>query len=84
MHDLISLALLVIGLILLFSVDTIIAKDTSNNYLKTIYDNKNIAGSVCIAGAYYVYVYYVSQLNNPVLILPSYNESMATSDVLNL
>jgi hypothetical protein len=100
MYNYIAIALLILGLVLLFSVDSIIDKNTSNSTLKTVRDNKNIVGACCVAGAYYSYTLSQKEMNHhdistselevPDRIpqtgehLPSYNESMATSDVLNL
>jgi hypothetical protein len=99
MYNYIAIALLVLGLVLLFSVDSVIDKNTTNSTLKSISDNKDMVGAACVAGAYYAYtlsqketmhINSDSQMEVPSRIphvgeqLPSYDESMATSDVLNL
>jgi hypothetical protein len=99
MYNYIAIALLILGLVLLFSVDSVIDKNTTNSTLKSIRDNKDMVGAGCVAGAYYAYtlsqketmhVNPGSEMEVPERIphvgerLPSYNESMATSDVLNL
>lgn len=100
MHSFIAITLLILGLVLLFSVDTIIDNKTSNSTLRIVYDNKNIVGSACIAGAYYSYLTSQNELANftnpeselevPSEIshvgenLPSYDQSIGTSDILNL
>lgn len=98
MNKIVSVTLLILGVILLFSIDNIIDKNTSNSTLKSIYDNRNIIGSVCIAVAYYFYTVpetnnlfsIKSQLEIPSKIpqladeLPSYDQSIGTSDVLKL
>lgn len=99
MYNYIAIVLLILGFVLLFSVDYIIDKNTTNSTLKTVRDNKNIVGACCIAGSYYAYTLSQKETihvntNAPLEVpnrilhegeyLPSYNESMATSDVLNL
>jgi len=101
MYNYIAIALLILGLVILFSVDSIIDKNTTNSTLKSVRDNKNIVGACCVAGAYYTYTLSQKEMNHNVSSssselevperipqvgerLPSYNESMATSDVLNL
>lgn len=99
MYNYIAIALLILGLVLLFSVDSIIDKNTTNSYLQMVYKNKTLVGSCCIAGAYYAYtlsqketirVDSGAQMEVPSRIphegerLPSYNESIGTSDILNL
>lgn len=105
MYNLIAIALLIIGLVLLFSVDMILDKNTTNSTLKSIYDNKTIVGSVCVAGSYYAYLLSQKNMNHshldethfevpsripyvgdksPSYNLPSYNDSVETSDVLKL
>lgn len=99
MYNYIAIALLILGLVLLFSVDSVIDKNTTNSTLKSIRDNKEMVGAGCVAGAYYAYTLSQKEMNHNVSSselevperiphvgerLPSYNESMATSDVLNL
>jgi len=96
MHEIIAIGLLILGIVILFSVDSLIDKTTSNSTLKTIYDNKNIVGAVCVATAYYIYCisqneHYIPEttLQVPPRIehvgeLPSYDESLGTTDALNL
>jgi len=99
MYNYVAIALLILGLLLLFYVDSLIDINTTNITLRSIRDNKNIVGAGCVAGAYYAYtlsqsetihVNSESQMEVPSRIehvgehLPSYNESMGTSDILNL
>lgn len=105
MYNLISIALLVLGLAILFYPDTILDKNTSNEYLQMIYQKKTLVGSVCVAGAYYAYTLAQKEIHSFVVSptaplpipqaivpegntssngLPSYEQSLDTSDVLRL
>jgi len=74
MYNLISIALLVAGVALLFFVDSVIDKNTSNQYLQMIYQKKTLIGSACIAVAYYAYTLAQKEMNtfavSPTLPLP--------------
>ena len=100
MYNYIAIALLILGVVLLLSVDSVIDKNTTNSTLKNIRDNKDMIGAGCVAGAYYIYTLSQKetihidsgvQLEVPSRIphvgeqqLPSYNDSMATSEILKL
>ena len=98
MINLITITLLIAGIALLFFVDSVIDKNTPNNTLKSIYDNKTIIGASCIAAGYYSYLLSqknITTIDTPLAVpqhiteigqvhLPSYNESIGTSEALNM
>lgn len=105
MYNYVAIALLILGLVLLFSVDTVIDKNTSNSTLKSIYDNKYMVGALCIGFSYSAYLMAQKEMNHiPVFDsqghqvelevpsqiphvgekLPTYDESISTSEALNL
>lgn len=98
-YNIIAIALVAIGFVLLFLLDTVIQKDTQNNMLKTIRDNNLVLGVVCLGAGYYVYTLGQKQ---PTVIedveldtseplarvasnerLPSYEEATSTDEILN-
>jgi len=80
MYSFLSFALLALGLILLFSPDTILSKDSS--YYKTINENSKMLAAACLAGAYYTYTLSTAQGESESAspLLPSYDEATTTSE----
>ncbi len=56
MNIYISLGLLALGVILIFSKDTLLSKDTQTPMLKMLYENALYVGIGCVAIAYFVYI----------------------------
>ena len=88
----IAFALLIVGITILFFVDKIIDKNTSDSTLQFMYQNKTMIGSLCVAAAYYSYLQAQKGMNvmqEPLRVprmipeLPSY-DSLDTSEVLNI
>jgi hypothetical protein len=55
MHQIISLVLFIIGIVLIFAPDYIVSKDTTNENMKMIYEYRQVLGGGCVALAYYFY-----------------------------
>lgn len=55
MHQIISVVLFIIGIVLIFAPDYIVSKDTKNENIKMIYEYHQVLGGGCIALAYYFY-----------------------------
>ena len=55
MNQLISIALVTLGLVLFIAPDYLLSKDTSNSTLKMAYDYHQVIGVACIFSAYYLY-----------------------------
>ena len=72
-----AIALALIGLTLLFSVDTFISKNTDNTVLKSIHDNNMMIGAGCLGLSYYLYNNDLKHAASPVL--PTYEEVTATA-----
>ena len=58
MYKALAIGLVILGLVLLFSVDTLISADTTNSTLSMVYQNHQVAGAVCAITGYYVYMTY--------------------------
>ena len=72
--------------------------ESKNESIKSIYDNKTIIGASCIAAGYYSYLLSqknITTIDTPLAVpqhiteigqvhLPSYNESIGTSEALNM
>lgn len=95
-HNIIATILVVVGFGLLFLLDSLIAKDTQNNLLKTVRDNNLALGVICLGAGYYVYTLGQKQpvieraeldTSEPVgqpERLPSYEEATSTDEILNM
>lgn len=71
--------MLALGLILLFSPDSIFSKDSE--YFKTIHENNKIVATACLAAAYYFYTLTTSETPEGASpLLPSYDEATSTSE----
>ena len=58
MYKALAIGLVILGLVLLFSVDTLISADTTNSTLSMVYQNHQVTGAVCVIAGYYVYMTY--------------------------
>lgn len=96
-YNIIAGVLVALGFGLLFLLDTLIAKDTQNEFLQTIRNNNLVLAVVCLGGGYYVYtlgqkqstrVIETSELNTSEPIaperLPTYDEATSTDEILNM
>jgi len=63
------------GIAFLFFIDIFISKDTENELLKTIRDNNQIIGLLCLIAAYYFY----TQKHPEKEIAPIFSETLETS-----
>ena len=73
MYQYLSISLFALGLILLFSPNTIISKESS--YYQTISDNNTLLGFVSLFTAYYLYTLISTDSATSTPLLPSYEEA---------
>lgn len=91
-YYIISIALITLGFILLFFVDTLIKPNTDNSVLKSIRDNNTIISLFLIVIGYYTSTLCELPIkSNQVKLtemsnvgLPTYDESMSTDAVLKM
>ena len=55
MYKIVATIIIIIGFVLIFSVDTILSENTTNPTLLSIYKNNKIAGAACVFLGYYIY-----------------------------
>lgn len=88
MYQVISLAIAVLGGILLFSPDYLISKDNKDSTFKMVYDNHQVLGVLSLAIAYYVYTMdesyktsssSIASSEQEISELPTYEESVIKS-----
>lgn len=80
MYTYLSIALGALGAVLLFSPDSLISYDTTNQTLRYVYENNKLFGVVLLAAAGYVYMTYVQKKQagfggEDDSTLPTYEES---------
>lgn len=80
----IAAILLAVGMVLVFSPDYILNKDTDNKIIKIVYDNATIIGLACLVMAYYFWSQQKVTVIEPEISdfsndLPSYETSIAES-----
>lgn len=76
MYNYLSLALFALGLILLFSPNSILS--TSSTYYETLHENSKIIAIICLVASYYFYTL-TKKANDLSPLLPSYDEATSVS-----
>lgn len=76
MYFYLSIILLVLGLVLIASPDTILSQESE--YQKTIRDNSKVLGATLLGASYYTYTISTSDDSPTTPYLPSYDEATST------
>jgi hypothetical protein len=82
MYQYIAIALIAAAIALFFFLDKIIDIKTENTTLGYIYDNNKVIAGACVVGAYLAYTESLKAKEK--FYLPSYGESISTSEALRM
>ena len=87
MYNYIALGLLLLGVILMFSPDTLISSDTQNPILLKIYNHSQIVAILCFVFAYYYFKdkdNFFQPRTDKMLPSPQLTDSNISSDLTSL
>lgn len=78
MYQTIAIILVAVAIALLFFLDSVIDKNTSNSTLAYIYKNNQMIASTCLIAAYFAYIQSENEQD-----LQTFESSIDTDDALN-